>query len=454
MPRPAHCLRRALAGAAFLAAWSAVVGVQGAALAAQVPDTATAHAGAPMLGELPVPLTFEVVRARILAANPQLAAARSRAAAVAAGVPEASTLPDPMLQFGAMNVGLPELNADMPMSMAPTVQLMQRLPLAGKLGLRGEMAEREASAWAAMADEMVWLLHARAATAFQRLGVIDRQLEVQRETVRLLESFRTVAAARYASGEGRQADVLRADVEVGRARSEIARLQALRVAASARLNALMNRSSDAPVPSVVAGATPSELPSLDALAARAESTRPALAAGQARVDGARTGTELARRELWPDLSVGVQYGTRADESGRDHMGGLTLGVSLPVFASRRQLPRREQAAAELQAAEAELVGTRVEIRASLQEALAEVERARTLLELYDGEILPTARAAVESALAAYRAGAADFPALLDTQLALNRFEMERHALAGDERIALAAVEAMVGSTLNDEEIDR
>jgi outer membrane protein TolC len=96
----------------------------------------------------------------------------------------------------------------------------------------------------------------------------------------------------------------------------------------------------------------------------------------------------------------------------------------------------------------------VGIRAALQEALAEVERARSLLALYDDEIVPTARASVESTLAAYRAGAADFPALVDTQLALNRFEMERHALVGDERTALATVEAVVGRRLTDEETER
>lgn len=406
------------------------------------------------VGDLSAPLGFDQVRNLVMARNPLLAVARARATAQQAVVPEASTLPDPMLQVGAMNVGLPDFNADMPMSMAPAVQLMQIVPLGGRLGVRGRAADAEARAAAIMVDEVAWQLHARAAAAFQRLAVVDRQLRVQAETVELLESFRTVAAARYASGDGRQADVLRADVEVGRARAEVRRLEALRVAAAARLNALMDRPAEAPLGEVVPGSVPGALPPIETLATWAESTRPALTAQAARVDGARSASELAQRNLWPDLSVGVQYGTRADASGRDHMAGLMLGVSLPVFASRRQMPQRQRAEAEVAAARAQLDEVRVGVRAALQEALAEVERARSLLALYDDEIVPTARASVESTLAAYRAGAADFPALVDTQLALNRFEIERHALVGDERTALATVEAVVGRRLTDEETQR
>jgi outer membrane protein TolC len=458
MPRALHTAApatAALAAPALLAlALVAQWGLGGLPLYAQTraSDAAEPDTGAAVA--LPSPLGFEQVRRTVMARNPLLLGARARAAADAVVVPEASTLPDPMLHVGAMNVGLPDLNADMPMSMAPTLQLTQTVPLGGKLGLRGAAAAAEARAATTMVDEVAWQLHARAAAAFQRLAVLDRQLRVQGETVELLESFRTVAAARYASGDGRQADVLRADVEVGRARAEVRRLEALRTAAAARLNALMDRPAEAPLGEVTPGSVPGGLPPIETLATWAESTRPVLRAQVARVDGARSGSELARRNLWPDLNVGLQYGTRADDTGRDHMAGLMLGVSLPVFASRRQLPRRQRAEARVAAARAQLDEVRVGVRAALQEALAEVERARSLLALYDGEILPTARASVESTLAAYRAGAADFPALIDTQLALNRFEMERHALVGDERTALATLEAVVGRRLTDQETDR
>lgn len=63
---------------------------------------------------------LELVRER----NPRLQALQSSAQAATYREPEASTLPDPTLQFGMMNFGVPNLNTDMAMSMAPSVQLL------------------------------------------------------------------------------------------------------------------------------------------------------------------------------------------------------------------------------------------------------------------------------------------------------------------------------------------
>jgi hypothetical protein len=74
------------------------------------------------------------------ARNPMLRAMRSGAVAARAREPEASTLPDPMLEIGVMNFGVPSFDADMPTSMAPSIQLTQMVPFPGKLGLRGDIA--------------------------------------------------------------------------------------------------------------------------------------------------------------------------------------------------------------------------------------------------------------------------------------------------------------------------
>ena len=56
---------------------------------------------------------------------------------------------------------------------------------------------------------------------------------------------------------------------------------------------------------------PGDVPAHDTLRAWAERDRPMLARGRTEVAQAGARVTLARRELWPDLAVGVQYGQRA-----------------------------------------------------------------------------------------------------------------------------------------------
>ena len=344
-----------------------------------------------------------------------------------------------------MNLSLPGLRADMPASMAPSIQLMQMVPTAGKLALSGRIAGAEAQMARAGADEAGWMVRGRAAMAFYEVWMADRQLAVMRETAALLRTYESVARSMYGAGTGRQADVLRAGVEVSRMDADIARMQAMRAGAAARLNAVLGQPADTPVPAVAFPALPAEVPGADTLRAWALAGRPLLLRQRLAVGRARDQARLAGREIWPDVSVGVQYGQRRDaEVGTERMGSVMLGFTVPVFARQRQYAMRREAAAMEQVAGAELEDAAVQVDARIGELLAELERARTLLRLYRTEVLPRAHAAAESALASYQTGAVDFMALADARMAVNRYRQERLALLAEYGTALAELEMAAG----------
>lgn len=413
----------------------------GASLALAAPRAA---AQLPAAGDT---LSLAEVYGLAAAHNPMLAALRSRTDAVRSMEPSARLPPDPQVQLGVMNASLPGLQTDMPASMAPSVQVMQMVPLPGKLALSGEIARRGTEIAAADADEGAWMVRARAAMAFYDIYRADRQIETMRGTLRLLEDFEQVARVMYASGEGRQADVLRAGVEVARMRAEIERMRAMRRSAVARLNAVLNRPVHTRIPAVAYPDLPGSLPPADVLQGWAEASRPRLRRSALAVEQAEARTALARRELWPDLGVGVQYGQRTAEMGTERMGSLMLGVSVPVFARQRQLKMREEAAAMQRMVEAEGADARAEVNARIGELLAELERARTLAELYRTEVLPPAEAAVQSALSSYRVGAVDFMTLLEAQMTRSEYEQELDALRAEYGRMIAELEMTIGREL-------
>jgi outer membrane protein TolC len=129
------------------------------------------------------------------------------------------------------------------------------------------------------------------------------------------------------------------------------------------------------------------------------------------------------------------------------MGSAMIGFTLPIHAESRQHARRDEAAALERLAVAELTSWQAEVDARVGELLAELDRARSLGELYRDEVIPGARATVESALSSYRVGAVDFMTLVDAQMTVNRYESELHVLLSDYGRAIKALESAVGRVL-------
>lgn len=379
--------------------------------------------------------------------SPRLRAAAALAEAAAYREPAAGTLPDPVLQLGVMNFSVPGLRTDMPNSMAPALQLMQMVPFPGKLGLSGRIVEQSAQMARADADEAWWQIRSQAAMSFYELYEADRKIEVMRETLGLLEDLSDVAKAMYASGQGPQSDVLRANVEVSRMDAEIQRMAAMREASAARLNGLLDRPAGTPVPSPVLGPMPTDYPSADTLRAWSAETRPMLQRSRVAVEQAETRQSLARRQIWPDLTFGVQYGQRPGSMGTQRMGSAMIGFSLPVFASKRQYRLRDEAEAMEQMARADLAGMEANVDARIGELLADLERDRTLVRLYRTEVLPQANANVESALSSYRVGTIDFMTTVDAHMTVNRYEQELYALVADYGRTIAELEMTIGREL-------
>jgi outer membrane protein TolC len=393
--------------------------------------------------------------------NPRAAAARALVRAAEARVSSARRPPDPRLQLGFMNYTVPGL-APMPTLGMTQLQLMQMVPLGGKLTLAGRAASAQASAVAERAQDIVWDLRNQTAIAFYDLYVTDRQLTVARGTLALLQDIARTAEAMYRVGEGRQVDALRAQVEIARMSEDTLRMQAMREATVARLNALSDDDPSTVNATPALPVFPDSIPSRQWFEAEAARGRPMIRAGLEEVRAADASSTLARRELLPHIEIGVQYGQRGatmtstdatgapmSERTTERMGSLMIGASIPIFARDRQLQMRDEANAMRAMAAADLSAMRAQTRGEVGAAYAELGRARNLALLYRTTILPQAEAAAASALAAYRVGKVDFMTLLDDRMTVNSYRQELYTLEGEEGKAWAELEMLTGRELFD-----
>ncbi len=400
----------------------------------------------PLAGQqAPPALTLGDVYRAVDRANPTLAAASASARAGDARVPGASRLPDPTVQLQLMNRRLPGLGLSDPMGVTQ-VQLMQMLPVTGKLGLAGKAAQARAAAGHSAASEVAWEQRAEAAMAFFEVHRLDETVAVSRETLRLLQDLEGSVTQMYAVGDARQTDVLRAQLERSRMAAEIEELSGKRAEMAERLNVVLARPAGMAVGPTVLPPLPDTLPPLDSLVARALLTRGLLRAGEASLLAASESEQLAAREIWPDLQVGVSYGQRPmTGGGTNRMVSLMLGASVPIWAGSRQRQMRTEATAMRQMAEADLEAMRTRTGGQIASLLATLDRTRRLHQLYRGSILPQAIATERSARSAYQSGTVDFTTLLDALMAVNGYREKLHQLDADAGKALAELEMLTGA---------
>lgn len=401
------------------------------------------------LGGVPAPLTIGALYRAVDSASPAIRAAQASAAAAAARVPGSKRLPDPRIQIATMNRELPGFGLQVPLGMNQ-IELTQMFPIpgTGKLGLAGQVAQSRADAEQDRISESLWEQRNRAALAFYDLYRADAALAVMAETRQLLEGVSQTVTSMYAAGEAKQSDVLRAQLEIGRMTAQIEDMTTMRRRMAAQLNAVLNRPAHEPTGVPQLPAFPDSLPSTDSLTALALSSRGSIRAGAANVRAATAAEQLARRELWPDLEVGVIYGQQPmQDGGTDRMLSLMLGASLPIWAGSRQLKMRDETVAMRQMAQADLDALRAETRGRVAELVAAWERARGLYALYRHTLLPQTEATVASARAGYQSGSVDFMTYLDALMTANGYRTEIPRLEAEQGQSLAELERLTGHAL-------
>lgn len=383
-----------------------MVAICAGAVRAEAASIAPAEAGATSASA-----EGDALVAEALARNPDLAAARGQVAAARARVSPAGALPDPIVDVSYENDGASPSLGVQPMTRLQFMAV-QAFPFPGKLGLAERVAKADADRSATGPERVALALegavrrgYATLLEAREDLRLVDEQMEAWRE-------IEDVIRVRYSAGLGTQQDVLRAQSERTRLLQQRRRDQAAEESALVEMRQLLDRPPDAPVPTqrrLVPGETfaapPADLFLKETLEATPELKEAALAKERSRLAG-----ELARRNLLPDFVASAAY---ANRGSLPLMWSAGVGVSIPLWAGRKQRPLIVEAESQLEAATAAEASLKRQALARTEERLV---RFRQLVEesrLDSEALLVQDRLAVDAALASYRTGSVPFVTVLE-----------------------------------------
>jgi outer membrane protein TolC len=392
-------------------------------------------------------LTAETLVREVVARNPTLAQMVAAWQAAAARYPQVTALDDPMF---AATVGPGTIAPDdSGVEFAYRLEISQKLPFPGKLKLRGERALAEASAAGRDVDDTRLQLVESAQTAFYDYYLVERALEVNQESLRLLRTFRKNAQTRYETGLVPQQDLLQADVEIGKEWDRRLELEQMRQVAIARINTLLHLPPDSPVPPPTKQLdVPQGLPDAQLLRATALARRPDLQALADRIAAEEASLRLAHKDWYPDFEPFFMYdrfmGNTTDNRDLSTMLGVRL--NLPVYHGRRNGAIAE-AEARLAQRKAELARLTDQVNFQVQEAYARAQRSARSVALYRKTILRAAQANVEAAQAAYTTGKVPFVSLIEAQRNVVNLRDRYYEALADSFRRRAALERAVGGPL-------
>jgi outer membrane protein TolC len=405
---------------------------------------------APLPGLAGSPAALDDLVELALSSNPEIKASQARWQAFSERVRQAGTFEDPMLMLKIQNAMVRDpLAFDRDVMTAKVIGISQMVPFFGKRTLQRESAEKSAEGERWAFEERKLELRRMVKETWYRLYFIDRSLAIVEKNIGILDDVTRFTESIYAVGQGLQQDVLKAQVERSKMEDMRISLRQQRRSQEATLNALAYRpmATSVPiVPEVDLSPTTFDETELEKLATE---NRPRIRTLMTQVEKARVNSKLADKEYFPDFTFSLEYMQRdpaMGEQGYD-MYGAGLTFNLPVQRERRHAMVAE-ADSEIRMAQEELKMLQNQIRYSIADSLARLERSRKLADLYQNGILPQAGHSLEAAMASYRVGKADFMNVLDSQMALFSFEREYHNAVAEHQMQLAQLEGAVGVELS------
>jgi outer membrane protein TolC len=350
--------------------------------------------------------------------NPELKAKYKEFEAAMQKIPQVSSLPDPNLSMGYF-ISPVETRLG-PQNMR--FSLTQMFPWFGTL-----KAQKNAATLMAESKYQAFLnaknqLYSQVATAYYPLYELLKLKDIEQENIKILESYKNIANAKFENGKGSLVDVLRVDIMIKDAQTNLDILTKKEPALTSWLNSILNRKYNEKIV-ISKDLQIMELP----MEYRKDSitTNPILQELELKKQASEVAIEVARKQGLPKLGLGLDYVlvgkgmNNFPDSGKDIIMPM-VSVSLPIFrkkynaATKEAKLMQESFSFQKEAYENKLNGTYYKL-------VFELEKERDLLKLYEGQVLTLSKS-LNLLFAYYSNANKDFEEVLRMQQELLKYQ--------------------------------
>jgi outer membrane protein TolC len=341
----------------------------------------------------------------------------------------ARSLPDPKLTFelyadDAVRSLMPGLMADIP---GPT-KLRAKAAAASAASAVKYFQFESAVQQAAFAVEK----------SFYPLHFLDAKLAVNRQMLGLLDDLEVLARTQNEVGRATLQDVLQAQIEQEKLRTQTLNLDDSRCVLMAQFKAALGLRVTQPDPALPAPAYTEMKMDDEEWLKLALKQNPRLNELEAEIRVADAAIRVAQKDKIPDFTAGFEV----DVKPNPFIWNPQASMTLPIW---RDKLKAEIAAAQngKLAAAARLTSEQINLATDFAEKTYLIREANRELTLLRERLLPRARQSLEVARAAYRSGQVGFLNVIDAERSLLGFQLDEIAAQTQREITLAELRLMI-----------
>lgn len=376
--------------------------------------------------------------------NPGLQANYKTFEASLQSVAQAGSLPDPTLSFGYF-ISPVETRVG---PQRARFSLAQRFPWFGTLkaqkGVVTLLAEAKYQEFLDARNRLFYEVSA----AYYPLYELQRLIALEEENVRILSSYKDIATVQFKNGKGAMVDVLRADMRLNDAKTNVSILHQKKKPLTTRFNRLLNQPDSVAVriQDTLVVNTLADAYRRDTLL----SSNPLLEVLDLQQKASEAQERVAVKQGWPTMGVGLDYvmvgedpTIATSDNGKDVFMPM-ISMSLPIFRGKYKAAQKE---AQLMQASYALQKEEIfnKLVTSYEGVWFELQKQRELVQLYEDQI-QTSEQSLKLLFSAYSNSGKDFEEVLRMQQQLLKYQQLKATTLSAYYIALSELDYITTKT--------
>jgi outer membrane protein TolC len=379
--------------------------------------------------------------------SPEINASQARIEAARLRVPQAGSLPDPMVMVGYQNEGFDRYTYGEMSGAQWMFSATQQFLFPGKRRLKEEMTARDAESLAAMHELLKLKIASRIKELYYDLFLAYKNIDLLKDKRDLLERIESLTLSRYAAGIGMQQDVIMAQTEKYMLLEREEMLQQKILSLQAMLSSAIGRYKGAGLPRPAEPEyRPFPLEISDALDLAMRHS-PELKSRGKMIEAANTRLQMAQKEYYPDFALSGSYYNRTGEF--PDMWSATATINIPIYFLTKQKPAVAESRANIRQADRELEAARLMIEAAIRDNYSMLRSSERLIELYQKGLLPKNRQDIEQSLTGYSTGRLEAVNIISRLKTLLDYESSYWGQRVEREKAMARLHAIVAGVTDE-----
>ena len=354
--------------------------------------------------------------------NPGLQSKYKEFEAALQKVPQVNSLPDPTVSFSYF---FPKM-----MSQRASVSLTQMFPWFGTLSAQGNAAALMAEAQYQSFLDAQNQLYYEVSAAYYPLYELNRLREIEQKNIDILESYKSIANSKFKNGLAPMVDVLRVDIMLKDAVSNLSILIMKEKSLKATFNKLLNRdvTEEVSINTSLANETLRGSFRRDSIVVN----NPMLNALDLKIKASEASEIVAQKDGLPKLGVGLDYAIM--DNGKNIVMPM-VSISIPIYRKKYKAAKKEA-----QLMQESYTLQKMEVANSLisnyEMTWFEIQQQKELISLYEQQTKESNQS-LNLLFSAYSNSGKDFEEVLRMQQQLLKYEKMKATAEVEYYIALA-----------------